>query len=101
MSRDRNCSTGLSEEQIIDIFSKVGQVLSFRLVYDRDTGKPKGFGFAEYADAEIAASAVRNLDNFEIMGRKLRVDFSHEGNAAELENAFSNPPPSSSNPPAT
>ncbi|KAF3923346.1 hypothetical protein ABW21_db0204103 [Orbilia brochopaga] len=72
-------SVGLSEEQIIDIFSKVGQVLSFRLVYDRDTGKPKGFGFAEYADAEIAASAVRNLDNYEIMGRKLRVDFSHEG----------------------
>ncbi|EWC46467.1 hypothetical protein DRE_04190 [Drechslerella stenobrocha 248] len=74
-----NIPYGLSEEQIIDIFSKVGQVLSFRLVYDRDTGKPKGFGFAEYADAEIAASAVRNLDNFEIMGRKLRVDFSHEG----------------------
>ncbi|KAK6542582.1 hypothetical protein TWF694_006528 [Orbilia ellipsospora] len=74
-----NIPYGLSEEQIVDIFSKVGQVLSFRLVYDRDTGKPKGFGFAEYADAEIAASAVRNLDNFEIMGRKLRVDFSHEG----------------------
>ncbi|KAK6359847.1 hypothetical protein TWF696_000980 [Orbilia brochopaga] len=74
-----NIPYGLSEEQIIDIFSKVGQVLSFRLVYDRDTGKPKGFGFAEYADAEIAASAVRNLDNYEIMGRKLRVDFSHEG----------------------
>ncbi|KAF3939672.1 Nucleolin [Dactylella cylindrospora] len=74
-----NIPYGLSEEQITDIFSKVGQVHSFRLVYDRDTGKPKGFGFVEYADAEIAASAVRNLDNFEIMGRKLRVDFSHEG----------------------
>jgi cleavage stimulation factor subunit 2 len=48
-------------------------------VYDRDTGRPKGFGFAEYADPEIAASAVRNLNDYETMGRKLRVDFSHEG----------------------
>lgn len=42
---------GLTEEQIIDIFSKVGTVLNFRLVYDRETGRPKGFGFAEYPDA--------------------------------------------------
>ncbi|KAF3093059.1 hypothetical protein TWF569_005898 [Orbilia oligospora] len=90
-----NIPYGLSEEQIVDIFSKVGQVLSFRLVYDRDTGKPKGFGFAEYADAEIAASAVRNLDNFEIMGRKLRVDFSHEGDK-DAQDGYE--PPAAGNP---
>lgn len=73
----------MTEEQITEIFSSAGRVLSFRLVYDRETGRPKGFGFAEYADQETAASAVRNLDNHEIMGRKLRVDFSHEGNAPE------------------
>jgi RNA recognition motif-containing protein len=43
--------TGLTEEQIIDIFNSAGKVLSFRLVYDRETGRPKGFGFAEYPDA--------------------------------------------------
>jgi cleavage stimulation factor subunit 2 len=43
--------TGLTEEQITDIFSSAGKVLSFRLVYDRETGRPKGFGFAEYPDA--------------------------------------------------
>ncbi|KAI9868607.1 MAG: hypothetical protein M1813_004457 [Trichoglossum hirsutum] len=74
-----NIPYGLTEEQITDIFSSVGRVLNFRLVYDRETGRPKGFGFAEYADPEIAASAVRNLNDYETMGRKLRVDFSHEG----------------------
>ena len=44
-------ATGLTEEQITDIFSSAGKVLSFRLVYDRETGRPKGFGFAEYPDA--------------------------------------------------
>ncbi|KAF8248079.1 hypothetical protein K440DRAFT_660940 [Wilcoxina mikolae CBS 423.85] len=78
-----NIPYGLTEEQISEIFSSAGRVLSFRLVYDRETGRPKGFGFAEYSDAETAASAVRNLDNYEIMGRKLRVDFSHEGNAPD------------------
>ncbi|KAG0635489.1 hypothetical protein HOY80DRAFT_1011848 [Tuber brumale] len=78
-----NIPYGLTEEQITEIFSSVGRVLSFRLVYDRETGRPKGFGFAEYIDQETAASAVRNLDNYEIMGRKLRVDFSHEGSATE------------------
>ncbi|GAP83406.1 putative RNA recognition domain-containing protein [Rosellinia necatrix] len=74
-----NIPYGLSEEQISDIFGTAGKVLNFRLVYDRETGRPKGFGFAEYPDADSAASAVRNLNDYEIMGRKLRVDYSTEG----------------------
>ena len=46
-----NIPYGLSEEQISDIFSQAGKVLNFRLVYDRETGRPKGFGFAEYPDS--------------------------------------------------
>ncbi|KAL2130973.1 hypothetical protein VTI74DRAFT_5695 [Chaetomium olivicolor] len=73
-----NIPYGLTEEQIIEIFSGAGRVLNFRLVYDRETGRPKGFGFAEFPDYDSAASAVRNLNDYEIMGRKLRVDFSNE-----------------------
>ncbi|OAA53309.1 nf-x1 finger transcription factor [Niveomyces insectorum RCEF 264] len=76
-----NIPYGLSEEQISDIFSSAGRVVNFRLVYDREHGKPKGFGFAEYPDADSAASAVRNLNDYEIMGRKLRVDFSNENSS--------------------
>jgi cleavage stimulation factor subunit 2 len=46
-----NLQIGLTEEQIIDIFSSAGKVVNFRLVYDRETGRPKGFGFAEYPDS--------------------------------------------------
>lgn len=44
-------SIGLSEEEITRIFSSAGQVKNFRLVYDRETGKPKGFGFVEFPDS--------------------------------------------------
>ena len=96
-------NTGLTEEQIIHTFSSVGQVLSFRLVYDNDTGRPKGFGFAEFADTDAAASAVRNLNNFEVMGRELRVDFSHVGGKEDTAPAGYNaqlPPQTQAPPPA-
>ena len=57
-----------------DIFRAAGKVLSFRLVYDRESGKPKGYGFCEYEDQETALSAMRNLNGFEFGGRQLRVD---------------------------
>ena len=43
-------------------------------MYDRETGKPKGYGFCEYKDQETALSAMRNLNGYEIGGRTLRVD---------------------------
>ncbi|KAJ8102156.1 hypothetical protein POJ06DRAFT_248935 [Lipomyces tetrasporus] len=67
-----------SEEQIMDVFQSVGPVANFRFVFDKETGRPKGYGFVEYHDAETAASAVRNLNNYELSNRALRVDFSHE-----------------------
>ncbi|KAL5487645.1 hypothetical protein ACEPAI_5753 [Sanghuangporus weigelae] len=64
----------MGEEQLIDIFKTVGHVVGFRLVYDRETGKPKGYGFCEFADHETAMSAVRNLNNTDCGGRNLRID---------------------------
>ncbi|XP_037678680.1 cleavage stimulation factor subunit 2 [Choloepus didactylus] len=75
-----------TEEQLKDIFSEVGPVVSFRLVYDRETGKPKSYGFCEYQDQETALSAMRNLNGREFSGRALRVDnAASEKNKEELK----------------
>lgn len=63
-----------TEEKLKEIFSEVGPVLSLKLVFDRESGKPKGYGFCEYKDQETALSAMRNLNGYEIGGRTLRVD---------------------------
>ncbi|CAA0821455.1 Cleavage stimulating factor 64 [Striga hermonthica] len=72
-----------TEEQLVQICEEVGPVVSFRLVIDRDTGKPKGYGFCEYKDEETALSARRNLQGYEINGRQLRVDFAENDKNAE------------------
>ncbi|AQK58606.1 Cleavage stimulating factor 64-like [Zea mays] len=68
-----------TEEQLVQICEEVGPVVSFRLVIDKETGKPKGYGFCEYKDEETALSARRNLQGYEINGRQLRVDFAESG----------------------
>ncbi|KZT43356.1 hypothetical protein SISSUDRAFT_1014333 [Sistotremastrum suecicum HHB10207 ss-3] len=64
----------MGEDQLIEVFKSVGTVIGFRLVFDRDTGKPRGYGFCEFADHETAQSAVRNLNNADVGGRPLRID---------------------------
>jgi len=70
-----------SEEQLTEIFSEVGPVVSFRLLFDRATGKPRGYGFCEYRDVETARSAKRNLNGREMNGRQLRVDEADKSNS--------------------
>ncbi|EEH52797.1 uncharacterized protein MICPUCDRAFT_7053, partial [Micromonas pusilla CCMP1545] len=62
-----------TEERLADIFSEVGPV--HQLVTDRDTGKLKGYGFAEFMDLATAQSAKRNLNGRDYNGRALRVEF--------------------------
>lgn len=68
---------------VLDMYYKMFVV---RLVYDRETGKPKGYGFCEYQDQETALSAMRNLNGREFSGRALRVDnAASEKNKEELK----------------
>merc|ERR1711928_207903 len=69
-----NIPYGVTEEQLKEIFSEAGPVVSFRIVYDRETGRPKGFGFCEFRDVDSAQTAMRSLNGYEIGGRTLRVD---------------------------
>lgn len=78
-----NIPYDVSEEQLKDIFRQIGPIHRFRLVFDKETNKPKGYGFCEYPDIATASAAVRNLNNHDINGRQLRVDFAESDPAQD------------------
>ena len=61
------------EDEVRDLFSQYGEVISVKLITDRETGRPRGFGFVEMED-EGAINAIESLDGKEFEGRTLRVN---------------------------
>lgn len=68
-----NLPWSATEEQVQDLFAPFGNVLSVKLINDRETGRARGFGFVEMEDAE-AEAAIEKLDNSSFGGRTLRVN---------------------------
>lgn len=66
-----------NSNQLRKIFSAHGRVHNVRLMTDKVTRKPRGFGFIEMNRQE-AQSAIRDLNGYELMGRELKVNFANE-----------------------
>lgn len=62
-----------TEEEMTRLFSQHGTVHSVALINDRETGRPRGFGFVEMDDA-AAKAAIAALNGHDMDGRQLRVD---------------------------
>lgn len=68
-----NLPFSATEDQLNVAFSQHGKVHSVKLINDRETGRPRGFGFVEMDDA-AALSAIEAMDGVEMGGRALRVN---------------------------
>ncbi|HEY3784682.1 MAG TPA: RNA-binding protein [Steroidobacteraceae bacterium] len=62
-----------SEADVRTLFSQHGTVESVSLPTDRETGRPRGFGFVEMSQAD-AARAIQSLNGHDMGGRQLRVN---------------------------
>ncbi|MGD1830237.1 MAG: RNA recognition motif domain-containing protein [Spirochaetaceae bacterium] len=69
-----NLSYALTEEELRQAFSEYGEVISAKIIMDRDTGRSKGFGFVEMANAEEGDKAIEALDGSDLKGRNLKVN---------------------------
>lgn len=69
-----NLSWSMTDEDLTNLFSQYGQVTSGKILKDKMTGRSKGFGFVEMDDDEAARTAIANLNETEVMGRKLIVN---------------------------
>ncbi len=62
-----------TEDEVRSAFASYGEVLSVKLIEDRETGRPRGFGFVEMED-EGALAAIDALDGTDFGGRNLKVN---------------------------
>jgi len=69
-----NLSFDTREEDLHELFTGYGEVVSAKVIMDRDTGRPRGFGFVEMAQEEDAQKAVESLDGQEFQGRNIKVN---------------------------
>ena len=69
-----NMSFDTSENDLRKAFEAHGQVDSVAIITDRDTGRPKGFGFVEMSSDAEARTAMENLNEKDFMGRTLKVN---------------------------
>ncbi|KAK9138010.1 hypothetical protein Sjap_008604 [Stephania japonica] len=75
-----NLGWGLTSQGLRDAFSEQSGVLSAKVVYDRDSGKSRGFGFISFSSAEDAQSALDVMNGVEVEGRSLRLSFAAQKN---------------------
>lgn len=52
-----------TDQNLADLFGQYGQVLSARVIKDRETGRSKGFGFVEMSDEQEARTAMNALNH--------------------------------------
>ncbi|MDR1389660.1 MAG: RNA-binding protein [Treponema sp.] len=69
-----NLSYNTTEDGLRSLFTGYGTVASAKIIFDRETGNSKGFGFIEMGTDEEAAAAITGTNGKEIDGRKLRVN---------------------------
>ena len=69
-----NLSYDTSQEAVRTLFSQVGEVTEVNLITDRDSGRPKGFGFVQMATDELAQEAIRRFNGFSVDNRALTVN---------------------------
>ncbi len=69
-----NLPFSTTEDRLREIFSQHGEVASASIVMDRETGRPRGFGFVEMNDDAQAKAAITALNGQNIDGRDLTVN---------------------------
>jgi RNA recognition motif-containing protein len=69
-----NMAFNATEDDLRQLFEPYGTVEKINLITDRDTGRPRGFGFIEMPDGREAREAIAGLQGKELAGRALNVN---------------------------
>ncbi|KAJ7976950.1 RNA-binding protein CP29B, chloroplastic-like [Quillaja saponaria] len=68
-----NLSWGVDNLALENLFGEQGKVLEAKVIYDRETGRSRGFGFVTYGSSDEVNNAIDSLDGADLDGRPIRV----------------------------
>ncbi|MCU7878094.1 MAG: RNA-binding protein [Candidatus Thiodiazotropha sp. (ex Lucinoma borealis)] len=69
-----NLPWSVKDDELRQLFAEFGEVSNANVIMDKFSGRSRGFGFVEMADASAAETAIESLNEKEIEGRNLRVN---------------------------
>jgi RNA recognition motif-containing protein len=72
-----NLPFSATEAEVRSLFEQHGTVEAVKIISDRETGRPRGFGFVDMPSSE-AQAAIEQMNGFEMNGRQLRVNEARE-----------------------
>ena len=75
-----NLPYSTTEDELKNLFTQYGEVLSVVIISDRYSGRSKGFGFVEMAVQREGETAIAELDGYLFNGRNLRVNLARPRN---------------------
>jgi RNA recognition motif-containing protein len=73
-----NLAWGVTNDDLVDLFSQFGKVLSAQVISDRETGRSRGFGFVEMENEAEAQKAIEALNGATHESRQLTVNIARE-----------------------
>jgi len=68
-----NLSFNVQDEDLREFFAPYGEIVSAKIINDKETGRSRGFGFVEMRDDEAARKAISELNDATVDGRNIKV----------------------------
>ena len=75
-----NLPFSVDNDKLQEAFTSFGEILSAKVIIDRNSGRSKGFGFVEFAEPEFAQAAIDGMNEKPLDGRNLTVSFAKSQN---------------------
>ena len=68
-----NIAFKMRDDELRQAFEPYGEIVSAKIIMDRETGRSRGFGFVEYADRDAGQAAIDALNGADLQGKEISV----------------------------